>query len=483
MKKRNIVSIIIIAIIIFTSVIPEVTYAASGTKYWLKVNTQANVVNVYKKTDGKWKPYKVMLCSTGINGTPLGTYYIKNRWDWGALFGGTYGRYCVHIFGDYLFHSVPYDKKYDKKSMPTKEFNKLGKDASKGCVRLSVNDAKWVYNNCKKGTKVTIYKSSDPGPLGKPEGIKVNTTRKKYWDPTDNDPNNPYYLLKKPLITVSSKKNLNIKYGSSYNLKNGVTAKDPNTLQNLTGLVNVSKVKKYSNSKGKYVESKFSTKSCGLYKITYRVKHAYSGTSYKTIKIKVGYKLNAPKVKSKNRASDGKPQLTWSSVKNADKYVIYRATSQNGTYSKIYTQKDTTYTNTAKTEPGKKYYYKVKAVSNKNNYIDSDFSNTVSRVCDLSRPNISFETKENATETVISWLPVENASEYVIEMKVGEEGTFVEVARIEGSCFEYLDVLEQGRSCCFRIKAILGSDSNADSAYSNELTVLSDDIPETDIVE
>ncbi|MFR5209625.1 MAG: L,D-transpeptidase family protein [Clostridia bacterium] len=27
-------------------------------------------------------------------------------------------------------------------------FNKLGEQASQGCVRLAVSDAKWVYDNC-----------------------------------------------------------------------------------------------------------------------------------------------------------------------------------------------------------------------------------------------------------------------------------------------------------------------------------------------
>lgn len=376
MKRKNVISIIIIAIVLFTSVIPTTSYAASEAKYWIKVNTKANVVTVYKKSNGEWKPHRAMLCSTGINGTPTGTYYIKGRWDWGALFGGVYGRYCVHIFGDYLFHSVPYTKKYDKKSMKTKEFNKLGKDASKGCVRLSIMDARWVYNKCKRGTKVTIYKSSDPGPLGKPEGIKVNTKRTKYWDPTDPDPKNPYYLLKKPVIKVSSSKNLKVQYGSSYNLKSGVTAKDPNTFQNLTSILTVSKVKYYSQSKKKYIEKDFSTKRTGSYKVTYRVKYAYGGTTYKTIKIRVGHKLNSPIVKIESSELDAKPKLTWKAVKNADKYTVYRATSKNGSYSKVFTTKNKSYID-ENVKPGVTYYYKVKAVSDKSTYFDSNYSTIV----------------------------------------------------------------------------------------------------------
>ena len=34
---------------------------------------------------------------------------------------------------------------------------KLGSKASHGCVRLSVEDAKWIYNHCPAGTTITVY--------------------------------------------------------------------------------------------------------------------------------------------------------------------------------------------------------------------------------------------------------------------------------------------------------------------------------------
>ena len=33
---------------------------------------------------------------------------------------------------------------------------KLGTKASHGCVRLSVDDAKWIYTNCPAGTTVKV---------------------------------------------------------------------------------------------------------------------------------------------------------------------------------------------------------------------------------------------------------------------------------------------------------------------------------------
>lgn len=310
MKYKKQISILIMLTLILTTVFTttSVSFAAASPKYWLKVNAQANVVTVYKKVNGEWEPFRAMLCSTGTgkkgseNATPTGTFYVTKRWDWGAMVGGVYARYVVQFYGDYLFHSVPYEEIYDKSSQPTKEYNKLGRDASHGCVRLSIMDAKWVYDNCKRGTKVTIYNSKNPGPLGKPKGIKVNTSRKQFWDPTDPDSDNPYYKLPKPEITVASSKKLTVQYGSSYSLKKGVTAMDPNTFQDLTKSLTVYKVKRYSASKKKYIAAKFSTKKLGTYKITYRIKYKYGGTTYKTIKIRVVDNLKAPTISgAKNR--------------------------------------------------------------------------------------------------------------------------------------------------------------------------------------
>lgn len=65
-----------------------------------------------------------------------------------------------------------------------------------------------------------------------------------------------------------------------------------------------------------------------------------------------------------------KASLKWSKVKGAKGYVIYRATTKNGTYKKIATMSKTSYTNYPLTSK-KKYYYKVRAyrtVNGKNLY-------------------------------------------------------------------------------------------------------------------
>ena len=94
-----------------------------------------------------------------------------------------------------MFHSVPYYKK-SKSALCTEKYNKLGQQAFMGCVRLTVEDAKWIADNCPSGTTVEIYEDDDPGPLGKPEAAHIDTdSPNKGWDPTDPDVENPWHQL------------------------------------------------------------------------------------------------------------------------------------------------------------------------------------------------------------------------------------------------------------------------------------------------
>ena len=88
---------------------------------------------------------------------------------------------------------MPYLTHGDNGSLEYWEYDKLGTTASAGCVRLTVADAKWIYNNCAKGTKVEFYADSNPGPLGKPTAQKISSEEQvRGWDPTDPDPANPW---------------------------------------------------------------------------------------------------------------------------------------------------------------------------------------------------------------------------------------------------------------------------------------------------
>ena len=52
---------------------------------------------------------------------------------------------------------VLYTVLYKQGSMSVITDGRLGINASHGCVRLNINNAKWIYDNIPRGTKVVVY--------------------------------------------------------------------------------------------------------------------------------------------------------------------------------------------------------------------------------------------------------------------------------------------------------------------------------------
>lgn len=163
----------------------------------IKVNRAENFVTVYTLNNkGKYKvPYKTFWCSTGktIDSTPLGTFEMTERYDWRIMVDNTYAQYAIRIYGPIMLHSIPYiTSSHD--SLEYWEYNKLGKPASLGCVRLQAGDIKWIYDNCENGTKVIIYDKKGEQPKIKlPKLKKIKKTDKnKDWDPSDPEKDNPW---------------------------------------------------------------------------------------------------------------------------------------------------------------------------------------------------------------------------------------------------------------------------------------------------
>lgn len=151
--------------------------------YLIKVYKPANYLIIFAKdTDGKYTiPVRAMLASCG-NPTPTGTFYTPGKYRWLEMVGGSWAQWCTQILDSYLFHSVPNDQR-NNYTMWAGEYNNLGTTRSLGCIRLTCEDAKWVYDNCPLGTQVVISPTETSGPLGKPEGIKLPGWHT--WDPTD----------------------------------------------------------------------------------------------------------------------------------------------------------------------------------------------------------------------------------------------------------------------------------------------------------
>lgn len=177
--------------------------------FYIEVNRAACVVTIYMYNDETKKydiPVKTCTVSVGsdvstVAGagglntksyyTPLGNYSIctngqsvkytlkpMNEPDGKIL----YARWATHIVGNVYFHGIAVGAQ-SHYSLPASTYNRLGSPASAGCIRMTIADAKWIYDYASTGTKVKIIKgsASKPGPLGKNPTIKSNVN----YDPTD----------------------------------------------------------------------------------------------------------------------------------------------------------------------------------------------------------------------------------------------------------------------------------------------------------
>lgn len=165
--------------------------------YVLYVNRALNCITIKQQDeDGSLIPIMAMVCSCGRgrSATPEGTFRTSDYYEWRQMVDDTFGRYAVRFNRKILFHSVPYIEE-SPDTLEWEEYNKLGENASLGCVRLAAIDAKWIYDNCKPGTKVVVYSDTEEaGELGKPAAIKIEADSPyRTWDPTDDSDNNPWY--------------------------------------------------------------------------------------------------------------------------------------------------------------------------------------------------------------------------------------------------------------------------------------------------
>jgi len=107
-----------------------------------------HVINKFAVSTGKWDMP-----------TPIGTFYIQNHIL--DAYSQPYDLYMPHwmgIGGGYGIHGLPYWK-YSWGNVYEGE-NHLGIRVSHGCIRLSLDNAGWLYDWAPNGTKVTIHQNS-----------------------------------------------------------------------------------------------------------------------------------------------------------------------------------------------------------------------------------------------------------------------------------------------------------------------------------
>ena len=128
-------------------------------KYYILLDTKNQIVTVYERdeTGAYSRIVRQFLCTTGkmevdpedpedvATPTPRGIWRIGGRERFGkfANFSGEYARYWTQIVGSVYFHSIMFSRR-DVDHLQRSAFRNLGRAASHGCVRLYVEDARWL---------------------------------------------------------------------------------------------------------------------------------------------------------------------------------------------------------------------------------------------------------------------------------------------------------------------------------------------------
>ena len=175
----------------------------------------------------------------------------------------------------------------------------------------------------------------------------------------------------------------------------------------------------------------------------------------------------APVVTAGNKAATGKITLKWNAVSGAKEYVVYRAYYANGEYTKMYTTKGTSYTNTS-SNPGYTYFYKVKAISSKKSAADSAFSKVVYRTCDCAAPVVKISLNSNG-KPLLSWEAVNGASKYMIYRSTDGKNFsyyYTTTSKIFGNISA-----KAGTTYYYKVKAVSSHTSYANSAFSSVVSI------------
>jgi len=187
------------------------------------------------------------------------------------------------------------------------------------------------------------------------------------------------------------------------------------------------------------------------------------GTSEKSNTVYRTVDCATPVVTATNVASTGKVKLTWGAVEGAAKYEIYRATSLNGTYTKIYTTTKTSMINTS-TQAGKTYYYKVKAISADTSAANSALSQVASQIAKLARPVVTASTN-SAGNVVLKWSAVDGAAKYTVYRATSANGTYTKLFTTS-KVSVINSTVTAGNTYYYKVVAVYADNTLANSAPS-----------------
>lgn len=126
----------------------------SKTNYLIMIDYTNCKCGIFTGSQNNWHLVKYFDIGPGAEKTPTpsGTYAIKDKCKYFISDKGFYCHYATRFHGAYYMHSVLY---YDDGTVadPT-----VGAHVSHGCIRMQIENSKYVYDHCGRGTRVVVYR-------------------------------------------------------------------------------------------------------------------------------------------------------------------------------------------------------------------------------------------------------------------------------------------------------------------------------------
>ena len=124
----------------------------SNTNNYILVNLSEQRVYIFYGTNHNWKLINTFSCASGRPETPTinGHFFLGVKGPYFKSGETVYCKYFSQISGNYLFHSILYDKSGNILD------GDLGAVASHGCIRLALENAKYIYESIPIGSGIWI---------------------------------------------------------------------------------------------------------------------------------------------------------------------------------------------------------------------------------------------------------------------------------------------------------------------------------------
>ncbi|MDP4146310.1 MAG: L,D-transpeptidase family protein [Bacillota bacterium] len=122
------------------------------TNYFIMVDLDQHRVYIFNGSNRNWTLVNTFACSSGAYSTPTvrGHFDLGGKGEAFVTPNQVVCKYFSQISGNYLFHSILYDKDGNVVD------STLGSGVSHGCIRLALENAKYIYDNIPSGTGIWI---------------------------------------------------------------------------------------------------------------------------------------------------------------------------------------------------------------------------------------------------------------------------------------------------------------------------------------